>query len=51
VGCSAESLPIGVQVAGQPYQDELVLRVAELLDEDFGYRPPALALASGVPLQ
>jgi Asp-tRNA(Asn)/Glu-tRNA(Gln) amidotransferase A subunit family amidase len=51
VGRSLESLPIGVQVAGQPYQDELVLRIAELLDEDFGYRPPALAFASGVSLQ
>jgi len=42
VGRSAEDLPIGVQIAGRPYEDELVLTVAELLDKEFGYCPPLL---------
>ena len=41
VGRSEDGLPIGVQIAGMPYQDEVVLGVAELLDCDFGYRAPA----------
>ncbi len=40
VGRSPEGLPIGVQVAGVPYSDELVLRVADVLDRSFGYRRP-----------
>ncbi len=39
-----EGLPIGVQVAGRPYQDEAVLRVAEMLDEEFGYKAPPMAV-------
>ncbi len=46
VGRSREGLPIGVQVAGRPYQDEAVLRIAEMLDCDFGYEPPPMAVAS-----
>ena len=49
VSRSAEGLPIGVQIAGRPYQDEVVLAVAELLDDDFGYMPPPIA-TSGSPL-
>jgi Asp-tRNA(Asn)/Glu-tRNA(Gln) amidotransferase A subunit family amidase len=45
VSKSLDGLPIGVQVVGRPYQDEAVLRVAEMLDEEFGYRPPPMALA------
>ncbi len=40
VGRSGEGLPIGVQVAGRPYEDELVLSVAKVLDSEFGYRVP-----------
>jgi amidase len=40
VGKSPEGLPIGVQIAGRPYQDELVLRVASVIDQAFGYRVP-----------
>ncbi|MBE7158526.1 MAG: amidase, partial [Rhodospirillales bacterium] len=40
VGQSPEGLPIGVQVVGRPYQDELVLAVAGVLDQAFGYRIP-----------
>jgi len=43
VGRSAEGLPIGVQVAGRPYHDEVVLGVAEAIERDFGYQPPPLA--------
>jgi len=40
VGKSREGMPIGVQVAGLPMQDELVLTVAGALDRAFGFRPP-----------
>ncbi len=39
---SGDGLPIGVQIAGRPYDDELVLAVAAALDRDFGYHPPPL---------
>ncbi len=41
---SPEGLPIGVQLAGLPYTDETVLTVANLLDHEFGYTPPPIAL-------
>jgi Asp-tRNA(Asn)/Glu-tRNA(Gln) amidotransferase A subunit family amidase len=44
VGHSAEGLPIGVQVAARPYQDEVVLSVAAMLDRDFGYKAPPMAV-------
>jgi Asp-tRNA(Asn)/Glu-tRNA(Gln) amidotransferase A subunit family amidase len=43
VGRSDEGLPIGVQIAGRPYEDELVLAVAAALEREFGYRPPPLS--------
>ena len=43
VGQSPEGLPIGVQIAGRPYEDELVLTIAGVLDRSFGYRVPPLA--------
>ncbi|MGA8111389.1 MAG: amidase family protein, partial [Acidobacteriaceae bacterium] len=43
VSRSAEGLPIGVQIAGRPYADELVLAVAAAVDVEFGYRPPPMA--------
>ncbi len=43
VGQSGEGLPIGVQVAGVPNADELVLTVAGVVDGAFGYRAPPLA--------
>jgi Asp-tRNA(Asn)/Glu-tRNA(Gln) amidotransferase A subunit family amidase len=45
VGRSPEGLPIGVQVAGRPFEDEKVLAVAAALEQGFGYRPPPLALS------
>lgn len=41
---SPEGLPIGVQIAGRPHADELVLAVAAALESEFGYRPPPIAL-------
>jgi Asp-tRNA(Asn)/Glu-tRNA(Gln) amidotransferase A subunit family amidase len=43
VGFSAEGMPIGVQVAGRPFEDEYVLAVAAALERNFGYQPPPLA--------
>ena len=43
VGCSSEGLPIGVQIAGRPYEDEIVLKIAGAVERDFGYRAPRLA--------
>ncbi len=44
VGASAEGLPIGVQIAGRPFEDEAVLAVAAAIEREFGYRPPPLAV-------
>lgn len=44
VGRSPEGLPIGVQIASIPRHDEEVLTIARVLDEQFGYRAPPLAL-------
>lgn len=46
VGRSAEGLPIGVQVAGRPFEDEVVLGVAAIVDSVFGYRAPGAAANS-----
>jgi Asp-tRNA(Asn)/Glu-tRNA(Gln) amidotransferase A subunit family amidase len=43
VGSSLDGLPIGVQVAGCPFEDESVLAVAAAIEREFGYRPPPLA--------
>ena len=44
VGQSPEGLPIGVQIVARPYEDEVALAVAGVLDKAFGYRPPPIAL-------
>jgi Asp-tRNA(Asn)/Glu-tRNA(Gln) amidotransferase A subunit family amidase len=42
---SKEGLPIGVQIVGQPWQEELVLAVAELVEKECGgWREPPLKL-------
>ena len=41
VGNSPEGLPIGVQIMARPYEDELVLEIAAVIDAAFGYRRPA----------
>jgi Asp-tRNA(Asn)/Glu-tRNA(Gln) amidotransferase A subunit family amidase len=43
VGRSPEGLPIGVQVAGRPFEDETVLAVAAAIERAFGYQAPPLA--------
>lgn len=42
VAKSSEGLPIGVQIAGRPWEDTLVLAVAAAIERDFGYKPPLL---------
>jgi Asp-tRNA(Asn)/Glu-tRNA(Gln) amidotransferase A subunit family amidase len=42
VGRSPERLPIGVQIVGRPFEDEVVLQVASAIDRAFGYVPPAI---------
>jgi Asp-tRNA(Asn)/Glu-tRNA(Gln) amidotransferase A subunit family amidase len=43
IGKSAEGLPIGVQLIGRPYEDELVLSVAQHLESARGpWSPPSL---------
>ena len=44
VGQSAEGLPIGVQIAARPFEDETALGIAAIVDRTFGYRPPPLAV-------
>jgi len=44
VGRSPEGLPIGVQVATRPFEDEVALGVAGVIDRAFGYRAPPMAL-------
>lgn len=42
VGSSAEGLPIGVQIAARPFEDEIVLGIAGIVDHAFGYVAPPL---------
>jgi amidase len=43
VGQTKEGLPIGVQIAARPFEDETVLAIASVVDAAFGYRAPAIA--------
>jgi Asp-tRNA(Asn)/Glu-tRNA(Gln) amidotransferase A subunit family amidase len=45
VGWSPEGLPIGVQIVGQPFQDERVLGIAAAVETNYGYKPPPLSVA------
>lgn len=40
VSKSREGLPIGVQIAARPYEDEISLGIAQVIDREFGYTPP-----------
>ena len=42
-GRSPEGLPIGVQIVARPFEDEVALGVAGVVDQEFGSRPPPLA--------
>src|SRR6202040_2537721 len=45
-GVSNEGLPIGVQVIGRPFEDELVLAVAEAIEQARGpWQPPPVDVA------
>lgn len=45
VGRSPEGLPIGVQIAARPFEDEIALGIAAVVDAAFGYTPPPMALS------
>jgi len=45
VGSSAEGLPIGIQIVGQPNAEELILKVGRVLERALGpYRPAPMML-------
>jgi Asp-tRNA(Asn)/Glu-tRNA(Gln) amidotransferase A subunit family amidase len=41
-GASAEGLPIGVQIVGLPYSEELILKIAAVIQSDCGLKPPPI---------
>lgn len=43
-GHSSEGLPIGIQIAGRPYEDEIALAIAAAIERDFGYIAPPIAI-------
>jgi Asp-tRNA(Asn)/Glu-tRNA(Gln) amidotransferase A subunit family amidase len=43
VGQSPEGLPIGVQIAARPFEDEIALGIARVVDREFGYRAPIVS--------
>lgn len=40
VGRSPEGLPIGVQVVARPYEDEVAVEIAKVLEKSFGWMKP-----------
>jgi amidase len=44
VGSSPEGLPIGVQIVARPFEDEIALGIAGIVDGAFGYRAPTSAV-------
>ncbi len=44
VGRSPEGLPIGVQIVARPFEDEVALAVASIIDREFGFVPPPIAV-------
>jgi amidase len=45
VSASREGLPIGVQIAARPFDDEVALGIADVIDREFGYRVPPICNA------
>lgn len=43
VSKSPEGLPIGVQIVARPFEDEIAIGIAAVVDAAFGYQPPAMA--------
>ena len=48
VSQTSTGLPVNVQIAGRPFEDERVLAIAGVLDREFGYRVPPAARAGAV---
>ena len=46
VGRSPEGLPIGVQIVARPFEDEIALAVASVIDREFGFVAPSIALGT-----
>jgi amidase len=42
-GHSPEGMPIGVQVVARPFEDEVALAIASVVDAAFGFRVPPIA--------
>ena len=42
VGKSPEGLPIGVQVVARPFEDEVAMAIAGVIEEQFGFVPPPI---------
>ena len=49
VGRSEDGLPVAVQIAAMPFQDEAALEAAALPDEAFEYNPPAHGIGRSRP--
>jgi len=45
-GTSADGMPIGVQIVGRPFRDDVVLAVAAFLEQQLGGWQPPAALSS-----
>lgn len=45
VSRSPEGAPIGVQIVARPFEDEIALGIAAIVDTAFGYKPPPLIIA------
>jgi amidase len=45
---TSTGLPVNVQIAGRPFEDERVLAIAAVLDREFGYRVPPVARPGAV---
>ena len=45
VGSSPDGLPIGVQIVARPYEDEIALGIAGVVDAAFGYKAPLMAVS------
>ncbi len=46
VGRSPEGLPIAVQVIARPFEDEVALAVASVIDHEFGFVAPPLSFGN-----
>jgi Asp-tRNA(Asn)/Glu-tRNA(Gln) amidotransferase A subunit family amidase len=46
VGRSPQGLPIGVQLIARPYEDEVAIGIAKVLEKSFGWMKPTLAWAN-----